>query len=203
MATTELTPWQMVISADPVVQAVIVLLAAASVWSWYIILTSILGLSRLRAALKSRGGGGPFAAIWDTAGLAAGDGSPFERRQAAAARMKRRAQELLDGLQSALPNLAVIASVAPFLGLFGTVWGIMNSFINIAAKEDTSLAVVAPGIAEALIVTAIGLAVAIPAAFAYNRLSASFARQAKALGRAIDDHAEGLAPPNSRIRSAA
>ena len=73
-------------------------------------------------------------------------------------------------------NLAVISSVSPFVGLFGTVWGIMGSFAGIAAAKDTSLAVVAPGIAEALAATAYGLAAAIPAAIGYNRLVAAFSR---------------------------
>jgi biopolymer transport protein ExbB/TolQ len=94
-------------------------------------------------------------------------------------------------LQSGLPLLATVGSTAPFVGLFGTVWGIMNSFSGIAAAKDTSLAVVAPGIAEALLATAIGLAAAIPAVIIYNlanvylsdsaeRLSHAAARIAKA-----------------------
>ena len=74
----------------------------------------------------------------------------------------------LERLQRALPMLATTASVAPFIGLFGTVWGIMNSFISIGAQKNASLDVVAPGIAEALIATAIGLVAAIPAVMAYN-----------------------------------
>ena len=73
-------------------------------------------------------------------------------------------------LQTGLPLLATAGSTAPFIGLFGTVWGIMNSFSSIAKSQDTSLAVVAPGIAEALFATAIGLIVAIPAVMAYNKL---------------------------------
>ena len=78
--------------------------------------------------------------------------------------------------EGGLPNLAVISSVAPFVGLFGTVWGIMASFAGIAAAKDTSLAVVAPGIAEALAATAYGLAAAIPASVGYNRIGAAFSR---------------------------
>ena len=78
--------------------------------------------------------------------------------------------------EGGLSNLAVIASAAPFVGLFGTVWGIMSSFASIAGANDTSLAVVAPGIAEALAATAYGLAAAIPAAVGYNRIGAAFAR---------------------------
>src|SRR4029077_17037658 len=90
--------------------------------------------------------------------------------------MHRVAQTLLTRMEGGLPNLAVISSVAPFIGLFGTIWGIMASFFAIAESQDTSLAAVAPGIAEALAATALGLATAIPATIGYNRLCASLAR---------------------------
>jgi biopolymer transport protein TolQ len=77
-----------------------------------------------------------------------------------------------DGLEKRLQFLATVASASPFIGLFGTVWGIMNSFTSIAASKSTNLAVVAPGIAEALFATALGLLAAIPATIAYNKLSA-------------------------------
>src|SRR5208337_3207198 len=83
-----------------------------------------------------------------------------EARTRVAEAMSRAAQNLLARIEGGLPNLAVISSVAPFIGLFGTVWGIMVSFSAIADAKDTSLAVVAPGIAEALAATAIGLAAA-------------------------------------------
>jgi biopolymer transport protein ExbB/TolQ len=99
-----------------------------------------------------------------------------------------------------LPNLAVIASVAPFIGLFGTVYGIMTSFANIAEAKDTSLAVVAPGIAEALAATAWGLAAAIPAVVAYNRLGAALARAGQKLGHRIDERAvEIVAAPQVKL----
>ena len=77
----------------------------------------------------------------------------------------------MDMLEKGIPFLASVGSVAPFIGLFGTVWGIMNSFAAIAESKNTSLAVVAPGIAEALFATALGLAAAIPAVVAYNKFS--------------------------------
>ena len=77
----------------------------------------------------------------------------------------------MDQLQRYLGFLATVGSTAPFIGLFGTVWGIMNSFQSIAASKDTSLAIVAPGIAEALFATALGLVAAIPAVVAYNKIS--------------------------------
>ena len=88
--------------------------------------------------------------------------------------------------------LAIIASVSPFIGLLGTVWGIMASFIGIADSRDTSLAVVAPGIAEALAATAYGLAAAIPASIGYNKLAASIGRTMQMFGDVIEEHAEQL-----------
>ena len=124
--------------------------------------------------------------------------------------MRRRAREIIDREQAGLANLAVISSVAPFVGLLGTVWGIMTSFIGIAAAKDTSLAVVAPGIAEALAATAVGLAAAIPAAFAYNRLAAAFSaagrrilnlteQQAYRLGARTGAASTGETPPGGRL----
>ena len=104
--------------------------------------------------------------------------------------MRRVAQALLGRLDSGLPSLAVISSVAPFIGLFGTVWGIMTSFASIADANDTSLAVVAPGIAEAL--AAIGLAAAIPASIGYNRLASAIGRVAQSLDHLIDEKAVAL-----------
>ena len=79
-------------------------------------------------------------------------------------------------LEARLPFLATLGSAAPFIGLFGTVWGIMRSFAGIAAAQNTSLAVVAPGIAEALFATAMGLAAAIPAVIAYNKITVELGR---------------------------
>ncbi len=87
----------------------------------------------------------------------------------------------IDHLQTRLPGLATIGAVAPFVGLFGTVWGIMNSFQGIAASNNTSLAVVAPGIAEALFATALGLVAAIPAVIFYNRISGDIGSYGKRL----------------------
>ena len=88
-------------------------------------------------------------------------------------------------IEPGLPFLATVGSAAPFVGLFGTVWGIMNSFTAIAQSNDTSLAVVAPGIAEALLATALGLAAAIPAVVAYNKLAVAIGRAAQRLHAAI------------------
>ena len=100
-----------------------------------------------------------------------------------------------------MPNLAVISSVAPFVGLFGTVWGIMSSFAAIAQAKDTSLATVAPGIAEALAATAYGLAAAIPASIGYNRIGAAFARLGQEMASFVEERA--IAADRPSVRSGA
>jgi biopolymer transport protein ExbB/TolQ len=103
----------------------------------------------------------------------------------------------LQRLEVGLPFLATVGSAAPFIGLFGTVWGIMNSFTSIAQQKDTSLAVVAPGIAEALFATALGLAAAIPAVMAYNMISVSLGRGANRGGSTIAELAKRLSRPQT------
>ena len=93
----------------------------------------------------------------------------------------------LKQLEAGLPLLATVGSTAPFVGLFGTVWGIMNSFSAIAARHDTTLAVVAPGIAEALFATAMGLLAAIPAVIFYNRFVAEIGRYVNSLDAFADE----------------
>ena len=100
--------------------------------------------------------------------------------------MRAAYQREIDALESSLSGLATVGSVSPYIGLFGTVWGIMRSFTNIAAQQNTSLAVVAPGIAEALFATAIGLFAAIPAVIAYNRFSHAINRLEARLHRFAD-----------------
>ena len=92
--------------------------------------------------------------------------------------MRASYQREIDALEANLSGLATVGSVSPYVGLFGTVWGIMDSFQSIAASKNTSLAVVAPGIAESLFATALGLVAAIPAVIAYNKLSNDFGRYA-------------------------
>jgi biopolymer transport protein ExbB/TolQ len=99
--------------------------------------------------------------------------------------------------ESGLPFLATIGSSAPFIGLFGTVWGIMNSFTAIGQQQDTSLATVAPGIAEALFATALGLAAAIPAVMAYNAVSVALGRLAARAATALSEIARNLSRPSS------
>ena len=179
---------EMFLIADPLVQGVMLLLLAASVVSWIIILekAALLGRAgravRLFKKMASAPGDGPpretdgFSGLLAEAGLKAAHDSAEQESRADYRERVERAMRLtlysyLDCLESRCLFLATVGSTAPFLGLFGTVWGIMNSFIGIAASGETTLAVVAPGIAEALFATAMGLAAAIPAVVAYNKIS--------------------------------
>ena len=189
--------------ADIVVKAVLLLLLAASVWSWAVIVDKLWRLgsaSRLARPHEARAmtagsaqelwsGDGDMSDPADPAGLvlAAGfhenaveAGANFESIAERRERIERAMRLVLNGemrrLENHLPFLATLGSAAPFIGLFGTVWGIMRSFAGIAAANNTSLAVVAPGIAEALFATAMGLAAAIPAVIAYNKFSVELGR---------------------------
>lgn len=175
---------------------VMALLAFASIWTWVLIGEGLFALYRLKRAVKLDGAGkaadliAPIIAAGQHASeLAIQQESPGELRQRIVEAMNRKAQDLLTQAEGGLPNLAVIASVAPFIGLFGTVWGIMTSFEGIAEAKDTSLATVAPGIAEALAATAWGLAAAIPASVAYNRIGAALFRAGQKLAHLIEERA--------------
>ncbi|GGD45285.1 protein TolQ [Erythrobacter arachoides] len=194
-APTRLDPIELFVSADIVVQLVIAGLLIASIWVWAIIIGFTMRMGRVRRASAAfedefwandnvdlvmgarRRKDNPSARI-----AAAGIGEFREShkqglkdRQAASARvaqaMEGQVADESDTLSRRLNFLATVGSVAPFVGLFGTVWGIMNSFFQIGLQQNSSLAVVAPGIAEALFATAVGLFAAIPAVIAYNRLS--------------------------------
>lgn len=190
----DLSPIALFLQADPVVQGVALLLAAASVAVWTIALDRGLRIARLRRAARAldalaraEGGtpkaepppGGLAGAVLDAARAAGAERvpgeSPGERRERLREAMRLALVEALAPAQAGLSFLATIGSAAPFIGLFGTVWGIMHAFTAIARTGDTSLTAVAPGIAEALAATAIGLAAAIPAVLAYNRLVAGLA----------------------------
>ncbi len=190
------------LNADIVVKGVLVLLLVASVWSWAVILDKLWRLGAVSRAARTHEARAAAARspeeLWtqsaephDPAGhvLIAGfeesaievsDNSETvgERRE----RVERAMRLVLNGelrrLETHLPFLATLGSAAPFIGLFGTVWGIMRSFEGIAAANNTSLAVVAPGIAEALFATAMGLAAAIPAVVAYNKFTVELGRLA-------------------------
>ena len=111
--------------------------------------------------------------------------------------MRATFQREMDNLESGLPTLASIGSVSPYIGLFGTVWGIMNAFTGLSALDNASLATVAPGIAEALVATAIGLFAAIPAVAAYNR----FANDVERLSNRYESFAEEFQNILQRQRS--
>jgi biopolymer transport protein ExbB/TolQ len=195
MQVPSLDPIALFAQAGPVVQAVVTLLVLSSIWCWAIVLDCFVRLARLRKATgQSRGQGNALLddvlqAGRDEATKRFEEESQDARHERVVGVMRRRVQETVERHQGGLSNLAVISSVAPFVGLFGTVWGIMTSFIGIASAQDTSLAVVAPGIAEALGATAIGLAAAIPAAFFYNRLAAGYTRAGRAMLRLVEDRA--------------
>jgi biopolymer transport protein TolQ len=201
--------------ADPLVQTVMVLLLLASLWSWAIIINKSLALGSLRRRAKkfekifwsgrslddlyqqfSASADHPMAAVFISAlrewRRAFEGGAP---REAVLAGVKERIDKAMsvtitreiDGIESQLGFLATVGSTAPFVGLFGTVWGIMNSFSAIAARHDTTLAVVAPGIAEALFATAMGLLAAIPAVVFYNRFVNEIGRYTNRLDAFADE----------------
>lgn len=178
----------LVLNADIVVQAVMAGLVLASIACWALVLEKtirMLTLRRARREIEAASKGEGFtgrersrlakavhaAAYAEATEGAAPDESQNDRRARLERAMRTAMRSELKRVESGLPFLATTGSAAPFIGLFGTVWGIMNSFTAIAQQKDTSLAVVAPGIAEALFATALGLAAAIPAVIAYNQFA--------------------------------
>ncbi len=214
-AGRDFTLWGLIRHADPVVQAIVVSLILCSVATWAIIFEKMIRtrylhkearrLAEMVAAgsVSARRKSGLIAAI--AAAVRAEQGAGVAADESTAdyrARLERAMRVALKGelqrIEVGLPFLATVGSAAPFIGLFGTVWGIMHSFTSIAQAKDTSLAVVAPGIAEALFATAIGLAAAIPAVVAYNQFAVSLGRAAESAGSAIAALARGLAGGRSR-----
>jgi len=194
MDYSSINPLTMFYAAGLVGKSVILLLLAASIYTWVLILMGAYSIVKIgRSAQSARAGGdvgvlAPVDAVGKGAAALNVEGeSANERRERIAEQMSRAARELLSKEEGGLPNLAIISSTAPFIGLFGTVWGIMSSFASIAQAQDTSLAVVAPGIAEALATTAYGLFAAIPAAVGYNRIGAAFARVGQQVAHYIED----------------
>jgi biopolymer transport protein TolQ len=205
-----LSPVALFLQADFVVKAVMIGLLLASIWTWAIIFAVSRKLKRVRKAGDSferdfwkaedidafhrmHGDSDLPAARVFVAGVAewrrSTKGGTIDRegtRQRLGTAMGAAVAGEVDKLSERLNVLATIGSVAPFVGLFGTVWGIMRAFTAIAAEQNSSLAVVAPGIAEALFATAIGLFAAIPAVIAYNRFSHGIDRIEARLNRFAD-----------------
>jgi biopolymer transport protein TolQ len=201
--------------ADPIVKAVFLLLLLASLWSWAIIVNKQMAIGRLRRRADkfekvfwsglsldelysqfSQNADHPMAAVFVSAlrewRRAFEGGAP---REALLPGIKDRIDKAMsvtimretDGIERQLGFLATVGATAPFVGLFGTVWGIMNSFAAIAARHDTTLAVVAPGIAEALFATAMGLLAAIPAVIFYNKYVNDIGRYGSRLDAFADE----------------
>jgi biopolymer transport protein TolQ len=206
----DLTLWGLFLQADVVVKAVMIGLVLASFWCWAIIFDKTFRMRRLHAQAsqfeESFWSGGSLEDLYDRIGT--GPSDPMSAVFAAAMREWRRSASRgltatnimraslqqriervmnitlgreMERLERYMGFLASVGSTAPFIGLFGTVWGIMNSFAAIGATGQTSLAVVAPGIAEALFATALGLVAAIPATVAYNKFSNDLGRYANRL----------------------
>jgi len=196
-AAHDFTMWALFARATITVKLVMIMLIVASIWCWAVIIDKIVQYRRARrdADLFDRAfwSGEPLDGLYDQIGgnprgssevifsagmlewrrshgqdgtLIAGAQSRIERSMDVA--IAKEAGQIQRGLSV----LATVGSTAPFVGLFGTVWGIMNAFIEIAEQQNTNLAVVAPGIAEALLATGLGLLAAIPAVIFYNKLSA-------------------------------
>ena len=204
-AAHDLSMWGLFLQADLLVKSVMLALVAASFWCWTIIIDKLLKLRRMVTLAdqfeEAFWSGGSLEELYDRIGNRPAD--PLSAVFVAAMREWRRTAQrglpaqpgALTGLQQRIervmnvtitremerlekwvPFLGSVGSTAPFIGLFGTVWGIMNSFSSIAASKNTSLAVVAPGIAEALFATALGLVAAIPAVLAYNKINNDLGR---------------------------
>ena len=209
-APTRLDPIRLFLHADIVVQLVMTGLLLASIWVWMIIVSFSLRVAKLRTKTIEYESEFWQADSFDSfasergkkdlpvARVAQAAVSEYRRSTKTAVRdpealrgrittaMDSQIAHETDEIAERLNFLATVGSVAPFVGLFGTVWGIMNSFFQIGAQESSSLAVVAPGISEALFATAIGLFAAIPAVIAYNRFSHRVDRYEARLQRFAD-----------------
>ncbi|GAB5388819.1 MAG: hypothetical protein Alpg2KO_17870 [Alphaproteobacteria bacterium] len=222
----DMSPWGLFMQADIVVKAVMVMLLLASVWCWAIMFEKSSKLRRARKDARRFEDAfwsassldvlydkvapkvtDPMSAIfaagmkeWKRAGKAP-DGRPIDPdalQHRVESVMGLTISREMERLERQMTVLASVGSTAPFIGLFGTVWGIMNAFAAIAAEKNTNLAVVAPGIAEALFATALGLVAAIPAVLAFNKYSRDLARYADRLdqftvefGAILSRHFEG------------
>jgi biopolymer transport protein ExbB len=200
----DLSPWGMFLNADPVVQGVLIGLVIASIVTWTVWLAKTIEIVRARSRLRGSLDrltratsvaeaaqlfvgrseeaaeflAGAVAELKQSVGLSENDGI----KERIASRLERLEASYGRRISRGTGVLATIGATAPFVGLFGTVWGIMNSFIGISKSHTTNLAVVAPGIAEALLATALGLAAAIPAVVIYNVFARSIATYRALLG---------------------
>ncbi|MEZ5995354.1 MAG: protein TolQ [Hyphomonadaceae bacterium] len=214
----QITIWSLFLEADPVVKGVMLVLALASVWSWAIAVDKWLQFGDLdsharkferefwsgRSLDELDAGERPRDALSRVYAAAAREWREARRNGVAgdAQLMLDRVDRLMQAqisreMSRASRNMGVLATVgasAPFIGLFGTVWGIMNAFTNIAQQQQTNLAVVAPGIAEALFATALGLVAAIPAVIFYNKFTGDLDR----FGDRLDTFSDEVAARLSR-----
>tara|TARA_B100001123_G_C15129767_1_gene954809 strand:- start:119 stop:838 length:720 start_codon:yes stop_codon:yes gene_type:complete len=212
---TDFSMLSLFLRADFIVKSVIIILILSSIWSWTIIVTKIISYRRLKQ-LESEfdeifWSGNSFDDLYETFNNNQNDpkskifcSAMEEWKKSKKVRSKMHSTNIsslkermnrsmlvtfnkeIESLEKNLTFLATAGSTAPFVGLFGTVWGIMNSFQSIAIAQNTNLAVVAPGIAEALFATALGLFVAIPAVVAYNKISSDLSKYFLSLESFID-----------------
>jgi biopolymer transport protein TolQ len=203
----DLSIFGLFLESDVIVKLVMLILLLASFWSWAVIFDKAMRIRRLRSAAanfeESFWSGGSLDDLYERVGQRPPDpmtavfSSAMREWRRSAAKGLLGTQTMRTSLQQRIERvmtvtvgremerierfmqfLATVGATAPFVGLFGTVWGIMDSFQSIAASKNTSLAVVAPGIAESLFATALGLVAAIPAVVAYNKLTTDFGRYA-------------------------
>ncbi|MEO6852514.1 MAG: protein TolQ [Rhodoferax sp.] len=212
--TQDLSIWTMVLNASIVVQLVMLLLVVVSISSWAAIFRKLFALGKVKtlneAFERDFWSGTSLNDLFENASRNAQVAGPMERIFASGMREYQKLRErriadpgtLMDGarramrasyqremdvIESSLSFLASVGSVSPYVGLFGTVWGIMHAFTGLASMQQVTLATVAPGIAEALVATAIGLFSAIPAVVAYNRFAREIDRTAIRLETFIEE----------------
>ena len=215
---SDLTLWGLFFQADLIVKTVMISLIFASIWSWAIIIDKKRVIKRLEKRARkfedSFWSGEPLSKLYDRVRTSASDpmlavfssgmdewnsgysGALDGRASDLRASLKQRIERIMfntmskemNKLEKGMIFLATVGSTAPFIGLFGTVWGIMNSFSAIANTQNTNLAVVAPGIAEALFATALGLVAAIPAVVAYNKYAQDLGLYAERVENFIYDY---------------
>ena len=209
---TDISLLSLLSDADPIVRAVLFILLIASLWSWAVILPKLFSLGGARKKARQyednfwsgrgddyetrpgHGGSDAASRVFSAASREWSDsrrGASSDEAAAMISRAERAMRATIDReiskASSGIGVLATVGSASPFIGLFGTVWGIMNAFLNIAAKQDTSLGTVAGPIAEALFATGLGLVAAIPAVIFYNKFTSDLGRFADQLDAFAQD----------------